>query len=118
MWKTNYHDWERCNEILLHKPSIQPSVWKGYWPPQSIGDNYYCDSGDTVSNDPLWDGQQCENNYCTGPPGTDFSRLWFSVLQLPAPTIDVIEVSIYCDQGTNDKDTPLKLNMYNITSGH
>ena len=32
-----------------------------------------------------------------------------SVLQLPAPTTDMIEVSIYCDQGTNDEDTPINL---------
>ena len=77
-------------------------------PPQSIGDNYYCDSGDIVSNDPLWDGQQCESNCCTGTPGTNSSPPWFTV-QLPAPTTDTIEVSICCDQGTNDKDTPIKL---------
>ena len=74
-------------------------------PPQSIGDNYYCDSGDTTSNDPLWDGQQCEGTCCTGtnsPP-------WFSV-QLPAPTTDAaIEVSICCDQDTDDEDVPVEL---------
>ena len=33
---------------------------------------------------------------------------WFSV-QLPAPTTDMIEVSICCDQDTMDEDTPVEL---------
>ena len=81
--------------------------------PASIGDNYYCESGNSMShfrrgylypNDKLWDGQQCEGTCCTGansPP-------WFSV-QLPAPTTDAIEVSICCDQGTSDEDVPIEL---------
>ena len=82
-------------------------------PPQFIGENYYCESGNPTdsandneffSNDPLWDGQQCEGTCCTGtnsPP-------WFSV-QLPAPTTDTIEVSICLNQGTADEDTPIEL---------
>ena len=77
-----------------------------------VGDNYYCESGNPTdtwqhqlySNDPLWDGQQCEGTCCNGtnsPP-------WFNV-QLPAPTTDMIEVSICCDQSTNDEDTPIAL---------
>ena len=56
------------------------------------------------SNDPLWDGQQCEGTCCTetnSPP-------WFSV-QLPAPTNDTIHVSICGDQCTSDEDTPVEL---------
>ena len=86
---------------------------QGSEPPSSIGDNYYCESGNPdedvmfnhlYTNDPLWDGQQCEGTCCTGtnsPP-------WFSV-QLPAPTTDVIEVSICCDQRTDDEDIPVEL---------
>ena len=80
-------------------------------PPSSIGDNYYCESGNPddnfmfrlYSNDPLWDGQQCEGTCCNGtnsPP-------WFSV-QLPAPTTDTVQVSICCDQDTSDEDTPVE----------
>ena len=80
--------------------------------PSSVGDNYYCESGNPnnphtatlYTDDPLWDGQQCEGTCCTGtnsPP-------WFSV-QLPAPTTDAIEVSICCDQSTNDEDVPVAL---------
>jgi hypothetical protein len=82
-------------------------------PPLSIGNSYYCESGNSMSgftpghlyqDDKLWDGQQCESTCCTGtnsPP-------WFSV-QLPAPTTDAIEVSICCDQDTDDEDVPVKL---------
>ena len=81
--------------------------------PSSIGKNYYCESGNPRNtfnnnqifpNDPLWDGQQCENTCCTGtnsPP-------WFSV-QLPAPTTDAIEVSICADESTDNEDTPIEL---------
>ena len=83
-------------------------------PPQFIGDNYYCESGNPndsfnanhiYSNDKLWDGQQCEGSCCSG---TGSSPPWFSV-QLPAPTTDMIEVSICLDQGTNNEDTPIEL---------
>ena len=81
--------------------------------PSYIGSNYYCESGNPnerfqydhlYNNDPLWDGQQREGTCCIGtnsPP-------WFSV-QLPAPTTDMIEVSICCDQGTSDEDVPVEL---------
>ena len=82
-------------------------------PPESIGDNYYCESGNSGSgfrrrhlyqDDKLWDGQQCEGTCCTGtnsPP-------WFSV-QLPTPTTDTIYVHICCDQGTDDENIPVEL---------
>jgi hypothetical protein len=59
------------------------------------------------SNDPLWDGQQCENDEgtcCTGantPP-------WFSV-DLPDTTSDDIDVRICHDQDTTDENTPIQL---------
>ena len=81
--------------------------------PPSIGDNYYCESGNPnngfrdnqlFTEDKLWDGQQCEGTCCTGtntPP-------WFSV-QLPAPTTELIEVSICANEDTDNEDTPIKL---------
>ena len=89
------------------------STEAGTEPPASIRDNYYCESGNPndmfekgqlYSSDPLWDGQQCEGTCCTGTK----SPPWFSV-QLPTPTTDIIEVSICCDQGTMDEDTPVEL---------
>ena len=82
-------------------------------PPASIGNNYYCESGNSESSfrqghlyqeDKLWDGEQCEGTCCNGtnsPP-------WFSV-QLSAPTTDAIHICICCNQGTRDEDIPVEL---------
>ena len=85
-----------------------PSSISASNPPQFIGDRYYCESGHpagSLSDDPLWDGQQCVTvgSCCIGA-----NYPWFSV-QIPAPTTDMIEVSICCDQSTNDEDVPVEL---------
>ena len=81
-------------------------------PPSFVGDNYYCESGNSGSSyvdhhlhssDPLWDGKQCEVDCCSNgksPP-------WFSV-ELSNSTTDDIEVRIYNTEGTRD-DTPIEL---------
>ena len=75
-------------------------------PPLFVGNDYYCESGNPTgtyithhlySEDPLWDGGQCEGECCSNgksPP-------WFSV-ELTNPTTDDIEVRICCPQGTFD----------------
>ena len=75
-------------------------------PPSFVGDDYYCESGNPTdtyithhlySEDPLWDGGQCEGECCSNgksPP-------WFSV-ELTNPTTDNIEVRICCPQPTYD----------------
>ena len=81
-------------------------------PQQFIGNNFFCESGNPsvndfmdnqlFSTDPLWDGQKCEGTCCTGtnsPP-------WFSV-QLPAPTDGEIQVSICCDESSDNEDIPI-----------
>ena len=94
----------------------------GSTPPSSIGNHYYCESGNPnkgftltrlYSNDPLWDGQQCEGTCCTGTN----SSPRFSV-QLPAPTTDMIEVSICCDQDTYDEDVLVELIEIYISSSY
>jgi dynein heavy chain len=89
------------------------STVPGTRPPTHIGDKYFCESGNPnntfvrgrlYSSDRLWDGQQCEGSCCEGAQ----SPPWFSV-QLPAPTTDMIQVSICCDQDTGDEDTPVEL---------
>ena len=89
------------------------STEAGSQAPTHIGEKHYCESGNPTStyeegqlysNDPLWDGHQCEGTCCTGTK----SPLWFSV-QLPAPTTDFIEVSIYCDENTINEDTPVEV---------
>ena len=56
------------------------------------------------SNDPLWDGEQCEGTCCSGTK----SPPWFSV-QLPTHTTDRIEVRICADEGTDNEDSPVEL---------
>ena len=102
----------RCGMIHLIVVHVLVSRL-GFHPQQFITENYYCESGNPTdsaddneffSNDPLWDGQQCEGTCCNGtnsPP-------WFSV-QLPTPTTDMIEVSICLNQNTADEDTPIEL---------
>ena len=84
-------------------------------PPNFVESSYYCESANQDAefaintffpDDPLWDGQQCDNEgtCCTGannPP-------WFNV-DLPDTTSDDIEVRICLDQGTTDEDTPIQL---------
>ena len=87
---------------------------RGSQPPDYVGNDYYCESGNSFdtaiesghlySNDPLWDGQQCEGQCCSNgksPP-------WFTV-QLSNPTLDDIEVRICADEGTDNEDTPVEL---------
>ena len=88
-------------------------------PPSFVGSNYYCETAyDGMAgsncfvtsrffpNDPLWDGQQCDNEgtCCTGantPP-------WFSV-SLSNLTSDDIEVRICGDEDTKyNEDTPIQ----------
>ena len=89
-------------------PCSDPSSSRNRYPPSFVGDNYYCESGNSdssfiynhlYSSDPLWDGQQCEGECCSNgksPP-------WFSV-ELPNPTTDDIEVRICIPQRESDYD--------------
>ena len=102
------------NSNSTHPRSTCPcSTGQGRDPPAYVGDNYYCESGNSLSNfrpgylytnDKLWDGQQCEGTCCTDSN----SPLWFSI-RLPTPTTDMIEVRICCDQSTDDEDVPVEL---------
>ena len=81
------------------------STTNGCNPLPSIGNNYYCESANPAeqwmsnklfTNNKLQDGLECEGTCCSStmtPP-------WFSV-QLPAPTTDMIEVSICADESTD-----------------
>ena len=84
-------------------------------PPSFVGNNYYCESGNPTNiyqhtntlmytDDPLWDGQNCEGRCCSDgrtPP-------WFSV-QLTNATASDIEVRICGTERTSSEDTPIKL---------
>ena len=95
---------------LLEGTSYTPQV-----PPTFVGNNYYCESGNptnnyqhsgtlTYTNDPLWDGQQCEGQCCSNgksPP-------WFSV-ELPNPTTENIDVRICGTDLPAREDTPINI---------
>ena len=95
-------------------PCSSPAATTNVFPPDFIGNNYFCESGnqdqtlDSISGffggDPVWDGDQCEGECCSNgksPP-------WFSVT-LPNPISDDIEVRICGDEGTHNEDTPIQL---------
>ena len=95
-----------------------PCVGSGTASPSFVGENYFCESGNSGSgfanvlyaSDPLWDGQGCGNPPCcdldSGPPGV--TAPWFC-RQLPQDTSDDLEVRICGSQDTTDEDTPLQL---------
>ena len=103
------------NSTFLTAANCPCSPKSGQRPPQYVGNNYYCESGNPNTNedsflhslytdDKLWDGEQCEGTCCSGsrcPP-------WFSV-SLANPTTESIEVRICGDQPTADEDTPVEL---------
>ena len=114
----HHHIWSFAAGVTenssMHGYSHCPcSPIRGREPPSYIGKNYYCESGNPTdsfefnqifSDDPVWDGRKCEGTCCIGaknPP-------WFSV-QLPAPTAEMIEVSICADESTDNEDTPIEL---------
>ena len=86
-------------------------------PPDFVGNNHYCESGNSdpsgeftyghlYSSDPLWDGEQCEGWCCSDYGGK--TPPWFSV-ELASPTSDDIEVGICGDQSLYDEDNPVAL---------
>ena len=111
-----HHIWSYVASVYEINPgpsSCPCSSAQGYGPPEFIGNNYYCESGNPdetsfykvfFSTDPLWDGEQCEGTCCSGTK----SPPWFSV-QLPTHTTDRIEVRICADESTNNEDTPVQI---------
>ena len=97
-------------------PCSNPGHPDNVLPPSFVGNNYYCESGNPASmyildhlysDDPLWDGQQCEGQCCSNgksPP-------WFSV-ELPNQTTDDIEVRICIAQQSFDDIEIQLLELY------
>ena len=95
-------------------PCAHPTASSNILPPSYVGDNYFCESGNTgqrlggstnfFEEDPVWDGQQCEGECCSNgksPP-------WFRAI-LPNATSDDIEIRICGNEGTNNEDTPVQM---------
>ena len=87
----------------------------GESPPSFVASDYYCESGLNHSpwqpsvlhsNDPLWDGQDCN-----GPEGTccDPPNLPWFCKELSESTTDNLEVRVCGDQPVSDEDTPVDL---------
>ena len=94
-------------------PCFNPTASSNVLPPTFVGDNYFCESGNHgrrlgdreifFEDDPVWDGQQCEGECCTGK-----SAPWFHV-RLPESTTDDIEIRICASEGTHNDDSPIQL---------
>lgn len=108
------HLWTFAAGVSEDNPSTRPSKCpcadvQGQSAPSFLGDNWYCESGNTHSyplkkfsvilNDPLWDGENCEGTCCSNgksPP-------WFSV-EMPGPTNDAIEARICGNEHSDNNE--------------
>ena len=96
-------------------PCFNPAASSNRLPPTFVGNDYFCESGNRgrpvgarkifFEDDPLWDGQQCEGECCSG---TGNSAPWFHV-NLPKPTTDDIEIRICANEGTHNDDSPVQM---------
>ena len=104
--------------LVPHRNSNCPCASEpGASPPPIVANNYYCESGNpdpvipspnVLSNDPLWDGENCEGTCCSSgksPP-------WFSV-ELPEPTNDMIEARL-CGNEHSDSAEDVLINIFEI----
>ena len=81
-------------------------------PPPFVGNDYYCESGNSngyntrnfFADDPLWDGQQCEDSCCSMHPNMP----WFTKT-LNGTTTEDIQLRLCVSSGTADEETLLQL---------
>ena len=101
--------WENNRET-----SSCPCGSGGQPPPNFVGSDYYCEAAlnrgpkqfVVLSNDPLWDGQNCNDleRPCCDPPNLP----WFCKT-LPQSTTDNLEFRICGDEPNTNEDTPIDL---------
>ena len=102
-----------------HCPCADPTNPNNVEVPSFVGDNYFCESGNPTntyilnnlySRDPLWDGEQCENEgVCCS---NENSPPWFRVT-LPSPTTDDIEACLCIPPDSEEEEVLLqKLEIY------
>ena len=94
------------------------SEFPGRLPPSFVHENYYCESGNLLSDtdvsgvltdDPVWDGDGCssDTNCCSDP-----SLPWF-YRQIPLTASEDIETRICRDQGSGNEDVLIReLQLY------
>ena len=110
--------WTYANGAIAGGPALNCPYnnGNGVVPPQFVGSDYYCESGDNdysccnynvlFYNDSLWDGQQClseEAPCCTHP-----NMPWFNKT-LSETTTEDIELRVCGDQHVSDEDTLLQM---------
>ena len=93
------------------------SSYPGASSPSYVGNNWYCESGNPnstipwrliFSNDPLWDGENCEGACCSNSK----SPPWFS-MELPGPTNDMIGARI-CANEHSDTNEDVFIKIFEI----
>ena len=107
------------SQASWHCPCTDPTNPDNEEIPSFVGDNYFCESGNPsntwisnhlYSGDPLWDGEQCENEgVCCS---NENSPPWFRVT-LPSPTTDDIEARLCIPPFSSGEEVLLqKLEIY------
>ena len=111
------HIWTYATGVYENLTSIFtcPCTGSGTSAPAFVGSDYYCESALSgppwdppvvFSNDPLWDGQDCNGfeRTCCNPPNLP----WFCK-KLPEPTTDDLEFRLCADESRTNEDTPIDL---------
>jgi hypothetical protein len=87
-----------------------PCLSMGSQPPSFLGDNYYCETGNTNSAnpmngqfypEPLWDASSCSPSTLNTPQG--FHK------QLQQPTTDDIEMRVCTDEERSSEDITIEI---------
>ena len=91
---------------LQNEPQLCPCSSPTQRPqtPAFVGSDYYCERGNT--NDPLWDGQNCEG---VEAPCCENTNLPMFVKYLPDTTRDDIEVRLCVDEDLTNEDVRIEL---------
>ena len=109
---------ETLSDFAFKCPCINTNISPPPTTPSYIGNDYFCDTALSTSQnslsaglqfaDPLWDGEGCgNNNTCCSFPGSGVTPPWF-VKDLPYSTTDNIEMRL-CQSINGDGSTPIEV---------
>ena len=120
----NTHIWTYAT-ALEENPATKYPVLKcpcnnppGKSAPSFIGNDYYCEAGTFYvpspfvwyTDDPLWDGMQCEGG--EGPCCNHTGMPWF-IKSIPTHTTDAINVHVCLDENTSNENLGIEhLELY------